>query len=273
MDTNKDLASLIIGPNETKTPDEVGKFKNTDALQTHADTLNNIIDAKFKDEPPGTGKRSEYATDQGTETALLEALNRLREEKEKMTDDLTGLLNRKGISKFADEMMAHSSRANESLVVALVDFDHFKNINDKYGHDVGDEALTAAARLMEGELRKADLIGRYGGEEFLIILPKTNIEEASNTLERLREKTEKNLIHDINGIKDKTVPQTVSIGFAEFDPKNPEGFTQIVKKADDALYVAKGKQISPNEPNSGRNRIIPWGSAIENSISVSKITK
>lgn len=160
-------------------------------------------------------------------------------------DALTGLNNRRQFEIRLKEQFAIANRQNTPLCAIMIDIDFFKKFNDTYGHAVGDIVLRTTANVIKSQLREYDIPSRYGGEEFCIILPQTNIEEAKVVAERLRSAVEEVNI-DIGG--EKPVKLTISVGLAELDIKDmPE---DLYMKADKALYDAK---------ESGRNRVVVYG--------------
>jgi diguanylate cyclase (GGDEF)-like protein len=149
-----------------------------------------------------------------------------------MEDALTGILNRRAFSIAFKRARARSHRKHTPVSVLLIDIDHFKSINDDFGHDVGDHALRALAALLITDLRTTDEVFRCGGEEFLILLEETPLQPAWEIAERLRRKIRQSrLLHE------RTV--TVSIGVAELGEY--EGEMDIFKRADIALYEAKNR--------------------------------
>lgn len=187
-------------------------------------------------------------------TTQLEELNQLLEEKvaqrtaelhkmkdkfEKLatTDMLTQMHNRYHIMNELSNEISRSNRYKNPLSLIMYDIDHFKNVNDTYGHDVGDAILVALSTLIKNNLREVDIIGRYGGEEFLIILPNTILDHAKNHAQRLRSLVEKHSFETIGHI-------TISMGILEIKPA--ENIHEIFKRVDDLLYDSK---------NSGRNRV------------------
>ena len=153
------------------------------------------------------------------------------------TDALTGLANRRRIVEYLDATLSDVADGDAALSVVLFDIDHFKAVNDRYGHDVGDEVLKrVAASAIEG-LRSTDLIGRYGGEEFVIILPRTDADTALQIAERVRSRIEASR----GGAQPKV---TVSLGVAT--TQGDDTGHVILKRADVALYAAK---------DAGRNRL------------------
>jgi diguanylate cyclase (GGDEF)-like protein len=158
------------------------------------------------------------------------------------TDDLTGLLNRRAlIERLGDEVL-RSRRYRADLALIICDIDYFKEINDTYGHDAGDKVLRIISTVIKELLRQTDMIGRYGGDEFLLILPETSLEGAKEIAERIQHAVEE---YEINiGFK-KPIKTTLSLGVAQFNVEK-EDTNDLIKRADNALYVAKGK---------GRNRV------------------
>ncbi len=155
-------------------------------------------------------------------------------------DFLTGTLNRRGMEDAFEREFARTERTHAPLCVALLDIDYFKRLNDTYGHDVGDEALIHLVRVVKETLRPTDVIARFGGEEFVIILPETGVEEGMKTMTRLqRELTKQFFMH-----KNEKVLITFSAGIALRQPD--ESADAIISRADQALYKAKA---------AGRNRV------------------
>ncbi|WP_009205517.1 GGDEF domain-containing protein [Sulfuricella denitrificans] len=155
-------------------------------------------------------------------------------------DFLTGTLNRRGMEDAFQREFARSERTHTPLCVALFDIDYFKRLNDTYGHDAGDDALVHLVHVVKETLRPTDVIARFGGEEFVIILPETGVEEGMKTMMRLqRELTKKFFLH-----KNEKVLITFSAGIALRQPD--ESADAIISRADQALYKAKA---------AGRNRV------------------
>jgi diguanylate cyclase (GGDEF)-like protein len=161
-------------------------------------------------------------------------------EVEVITDALTGLYNRKGHDEKISETIAHVDRYNIKASFILCDIDYFKKINDNFGHKVGDLALKKLATLLKERLRTNDFISRYGGEEFAVILPHTDLEGATKAGNGLRE-----FIDDtVFSYKDTQIPLTISIGVSEF--RKGDDHSTVFERADHALYLAK---------KSGRNTV------------------
>ena len=157
------------------------------------------------------------------------------------TDFLTGLLNRReGLRRFKEEI-SKGLRSNQPLSVIILDVDYFKKINDDLGHLVGDWVLIDLANTLVALLRNYDIVCRYGGEEFLLILPATVLEQALDTADRLRQRVAKQAIALQDG---RTVPVTISLGVAQL--RAHESLDGFISRADTALYLAK---------ENGRNQV------------------
>jgi len=157
-----------------------------------------------------------------------------------ITDALTSILNRRGITMALLDAMAQAERYNTPLSLAMADIDHFKQINDKFGHKVGDEVLILAAEAMTEVLRMPDKIGRYGGEEFLAVLPHTTLAQGRKLAERLRARVEKIR----RAVGSKTLSPTISVGVTQF--RKGEDLAQFLARVDQAMYDAK---------EAGRDRV------------------
>jgi diguanylate cyclase (GGDEF)-like protein len=158
------------------------------------------------------------------------------------TDSLTGLPNRRAIEEWAKRQLRGAARHGYSLWVVLADLDGFKNINDSYGHEAGDQVLCGVARILKEHTRASDLSGRMGGDEFLLVM--THVEKANIPLavERLREKIA-SLKFSFGG---ESISVTASFGICGFQGKEPPEFSVLVRQADNGLYGAK---------RSGRNQV------------------
>jgi len=158
-------------------------------------------------------------------------------------DSLTGLLNKKEILRILEAELERAQRHEENVSVMMLDLDYFKDINDTYGHQSGDDVLVAAARMIEKHVRGIDYVGRYGGEEFLIVLPATSRVESSEIAERIRRSLETT---PIAVSKSEHVHLTISIGMAIY-PGDSEEQQTLLSYADQALYHAKA---------AGRNQVV-----------------
>jgi diguanylate cyclase (GGDEF)-like protein len=176
---------------------------------------------------------------------IIELQNQLRDAKEKLiilsrTDSLTGVLNRRAVYEIIDKELTRSVRGKTPLSTIMLDIDFFKKINDNYGHNAGDSVLKELARRIKAELRPYDAFGRYGGEEFLVLLPGVCMGEALSAAERIRDVIRGKPFDTTSS----EITVTASFGVAEFDFK--ESSDALVNRADVALYKAK---------RSGRDRV------------------
>jgi diguanylate cyclase (GGDEF)-like protein len=157
-----------------------------------------------------------------------------------LKDELTRLYNRRALEEFAPKEVARAQRFEHSLSVLLIDIDKFKQINDVYGHQAGDHVLRTIGRILRIETRKNDFSFRYGGEEFLVLLPETNKNQAKVVAEKLR-----NVIERTTMLPSNREFCTASFGVSELLAN--EHWERLIERADRALYDAK---------NQGRNRVV-----------------
>ncbi|MCS7307935.1 MAG: GGDEF domain-containing protein, partial [Aquificaceae bacterium] len=158
-------------------------------------------------------------------------------------DPLTNLYNRRFVVEFFQKEMERTKRNRHPLSLVLMDIDHFKNINDTYGHNTGDMCLKVFSDILRNNVRSMDIVGRWGGEEFIIILPQASKEEAISISNRIRDKLKEKVIYT-----DKAEPifLTASFGIATA-PEDGEDMDKLLTVADNRLYRAK---------NEGRDRIV-----------------
>ncbi len=206
---------------------------NQTALRKARDELENRVNER-------TGelvKANQQLTQEVAERRHMEQ----RLEQLSQTDYLTGILNRRAISRKLEEEQTTVTAAEESFCIILLDLDHFKEINDQYGHAVGDQALRHAVERLRNGIRDSDLLGRWGGEEFIIVAPRTSLSEAEGLAERLCRSLAGSRITS----EGESVEITGSFGVTRYNPG--EALDTCLKRTDDALYAAK---------RQGRNRII-----------------
>ena len=151
------------------------------------------------------------------------------------TDELTGLANRRAMTEQAELALARHARSGTPLCLALIDVDHFKRVNDQHGHHVGDEVLGALARTLREGLRTTDLLARWGGEEFLVVLPDANAESAQVVLHRVLDRLPGLVIASSS----PSLRVSFSAGVAQLQPG--EDLTAMLRRADQALYEAKAQ--------------------------------
>jgi diguanylate cyclase (GGDEF)-like protein len=183
------------------------------------------------------------------ERELMEANERLRHMSQ--TDGLTGLENRRHIETRLEEMFEHAKRLGEPFSCVMVDLDKFKSVNDEFGHQAGDAVLRQLAKILKNEVREIDHAGRYGGEEFILLLTGTVLDAAVTFADRVRKAIEAYTFTFEGG----TLQRTASFGVAGWPHPKITSCDALVKAADDALYVAK---------ETGRNRVVRFDSEVFN---------
>ena len=168
-----------------------------------------------------------------------EKLNKVNAKLKEISDKdrLTGIYNRRKLEEILSDVYYKAERYNKNFSLILFDLDHFKKVNDNYGHQIGDKVLKEISKILLNSIRKVDYFGRWGGEEFLIILPETNLQAAEKLAERLRINIEESSFSKVDNL-------TSSFGVASYSEE--KGIEDIIQAADQALYRAKEK---------GRNRI------------------
>ncbi len=163
-------------------------------------------------------------------------------------DALTGLCNRRFLETNINPILAGIKRRKTSMGILMCDLDYFKKVNDEYGHDVGDQILKTLAVILQNNVRASDIVIRYGGEEFLILLTECDMDKAIDVAEKIRTAVEEQLFR----VENLTIRKTLSIGVSVF-PVDGEAFWECIKYADIALYKAK---------ESGRNRTLRFDASM-----------
>lgn len=163
------------------------------------------------------------------------------------TDSLTGTLNRRAFLEKANEEIYRAARYDKPMTVAMFDLDHFKAVNDTYGHHIGDRCIVMLTDLVKASIRQSDLFARFGGEEFVLLLPETHLAPALQLCDRLRKRVEAHPVETDRG----PINITVSVGLADFQ-QNATTLEEIIARADAALYTAK---------RNGRNQVA-YGSTV-----------
>lgn len=178
-------------------------------------------------------------------TPVLQAKNLMASLKEStLNDAMTGLRNRRFLEEYSETLVAQCKRRGTSMTLVMMDLDYFKKVNDTYGHDVGDDILIDLANIIRANVRDSDLVIRYGGEEFLVILPDTPADDGVKVAEKIRQAVE-NYQFNAGGV---LINKTISAGLADY-PSDGQAFWQALKYADVALYAAK---------DAGRNQVVKF---------------
>jgi len=159
------------------------------------------------------------------------------------TDSMTQLYNRRHFTQLSNQTIDLARRNNQNISFIMLDIDKFKNINDIYGHQAGDEVIVSLSNILKQDRRKGDIVSRYGGEEFVLMLPNSNLDSAHRIAEDIREKVERFRLEIGDN---EPLHFTISLGISELSFEDEDSLERALKKADDALYRAK---------ESGRNRV------------------
>jgi len=233
-----------------------------DLTQPNGDTVHTLVNFSPVHAPNGAVRGCLISIDNVSELyranekllELVGELNATRDEIEQKNkelnslvsrDPLTGCFNRRFMFEYLEERFVEAQSEGSTFSCIMADIDHFKNFNDRYGHAVGDEVIRATVRAMQSGLRVNDMLFRYGGEEFCVVLPETSLAEAGQVAERLRESVE---LYAGKSVRSNDVTITSSFGVAGLDGSMLDP-AELVGRADEALYQAK---------NQGRNRVILW---------------
>ena len=159
------------------------------------------------------------------------------------TDSMTKLYNRRHFFKVSNHIVSSAKRSKEDLFIIMVDIDKFKNINDTYGHGIGDEVIIKLANILHDSQRKSDISCRYGGEEFVMLLTNTSVDGANSVAEKLRKSVETSVIKLENN---QELQFTISLGVSQVDVEHDDNLDKAINRADIGLYQSK---------ENGRNRV------------------
>jgi diguanylate cyclase (GGDEF)-like protein len=234
--TGDELDNLISSYNDMSMNLQESKEKNMqaeDALRKANENLEMRVEERTKELVELTRK-------------LVDEISERKQAEERLartatSDLLTGVMNRRAMLEQLRYQLVRHQRNKTPFILLVLDIDHFKNINDTYGHDIGDQALISVADVLLNSTRSQDLISRWGGEEFLILLPDTDIKGGVIVAEKIRSRVESEVFKAAG----KSLQLTMSIGVTEY--KDGQNIEQCIKAADSALYKAK---------DQGRNRVV-----------------
>lgn len=226
-DKNKDLSNNVSTLKSSRDKQEILRLLSTVVMQ--ASGIQSTVQASHREL-------------QETRYALVNMQNELAETRQLLNEDaLTGALNRRGLDQTLSREIARCQRNNGKLTLAMVDLDHFKKVNDTFGHEAGDQMLIHFTTLIRSVLRKSDALVRYGGEEFTLVLPDTDSRGAMLVLGRLQQLMKKTPLM----YEGQQINTTFSAGLASLLPD--DNGHALLRRADDALYDAK---------RSGRDKIV-----------------
>lgn len=240
----------VVAASTTNYHEKIGKFSQKISTAGNISELNTVLDDVLREtriiQADALTARDQMIAAklevQEAESRITDLELQLKQMSELVREDqLTGSLNRRGLDDVFEREAARADRRGTGMCVAMLDLDNFKRLNDTLGHVVGDEALIHLVRVVKETLRTMDVIARFGGEEFLILLPETDIEHATQTLVRVQRALTKHFFMHNN----ERVLITFSAGVALRRPNEPQ--TAVVERADKALYEAK---------HSGKNRVV-----------------
>lgn len=232
----------------------VAKLSETDDIPT----INKLLESLMKDthimQADIVRSREDMLAQREAVDAAQEKIKKLEQELESLSekvriDQLTGVLNRRGMDEAMTREVARAARAGTNLSIALLDIDNFKKLNDNYGHHVGDAALKHLATVIQESIRPTDIVSRFGGEEFVVLLPNTDIEQAMASMTRLQRALTKRFFMG----NSEQILITFSAGVALY--KETDDQASVLHRADQAMYLAKksgkNKTMTENDINLG----------------------
>ncbi len=243
---NIEILSDATGEYHDKINDYSEKISQSDDVEVLHELLVELMQETKKMQASVLNSRNDFLEARAKVDAAQNKIDRLESELVEMgekvqEDHLTGVLNRRGLDNAFECEASRAQRKKVPLCVAILDIDNFKLLNDTHGHKVGDDALVCLVEAIKHETRSEDVVARFGGEEFVILLPETGIEGAISILTRIkRSLTKRFFLHE-----NKRLLITFSAGIAEY--RHGELQESIIKRADEAMYCAK---------NNGKNQIL-----------------
>lgn len=243
---------MVTGENVGRIAVDTIRMGAADYVVKHGDYLftiplvveKNLTIAKIQRENQSLRRKLEHALAQVQDKNLQLEDSLARMQQMAATDPLTSLYNRRHFGRVLDQMFAESQRYMADMACVMIDLDDYKQLNDRYGHQVGDQLLILAGKVISANMRRMDVAARYGGDEFVLLLPRASTEEAELVARRIREEfatAAAAALKSERGI-------TMSVGIASLNNSRPASADQLVAHADQALYRAK---------KAGRDCIIP----------------
>jgi len=227
------------GLSETAFPFELKAAESLQEIELKNELLERVYQVRIS--PLRHGSENKGLLIIFTDITELKSLQR-KLEHQAYYDELTGIFNRRAFFQISEQQFAKAKRVEAPFTVMLIDIDHFKQVNDTFGHQVGDQLLKHVVDICRAELKEKMLFARYGGEEFVLALDGMNIEEGAAVAERLRRHVETSFLQ----VDENRISVTISSGVAEASAMPEETLYQLLNKADLALYAAK---------HEGRNQV------------------
>jgi diguanylate cyclase len=219
-----------------------GKLEGNPGIDSVQSIVSTLMEATEQAHASNQQLQSHLEDTQKETSQMREELEQLRQEA--VTDGLTGLYNRKELNNRLDELLVKEYEPEKPLSVLMLDIDHFKKINDNFGHQIGDEVIRRVAKTVQEHAQGDSFAARYGGEEFALVMPETDINRAVEIGTSINKEVSK-LVLVRRATKERLPPVSISVGAASF--KDGEGQDDLLGRADEALYFAK---------NNGRNQVI-----------------
>lgn len=246
------IHGLLMNVSENISSMTQDSTKHTSNLQDYKDNVRNamsINDLKGLEKTLLKELDSIVAENETYRNQLENANGRIQEQQQSLEklqtdasmDFLTKIANRRAFDEQYDRMIESVSQGSQPFSMAILDIDHFKHVNDAYGHVVGDKVLRGVAEAIREEIRTVDFLARYGGEEFVVLFPETPLEQGIGIAENVRRRVEKSVFH----IDSRTLKVTISLGVSQYY-RETDTRGDVLKRADKALYLAK---------EGGRNRV------------------
>lgn len=235
---HRSVSELLTGPSNLRFAAAVSEFEHAEGFNDKQFNFKSVKGVVVPLSMSARLTRDKVSGEPQWHCTLFDIVERLALERELETqahfDSLTNVPNRRWFLDLANRELSRATRQKTTFCILMIDIDHFKNVNDTFGHDTGDQVLKSLADRAASILRREDLFARYGGEEFIALLPESDLEKAVDVAERIREYISSTSVRLKNG---KELSITVSIGVAAF--ASADSLEEIIKRADTALYEAK----------------------------------